>query len=187
MPTKHHNAVDPEIQEMTELHTKQSHIQRILAHRMWLIAMAALAMVTCLPALWSVPFNDDFLQRAELMAPAPAHQALAQVGLEVNEPGDLGTCLPELFVAVAPHKNRSALLNYGALPWWTGPNYKVALLRPLAAFTHWIDTHWLGDSSVWMHTHNVIWLGLIMLMAGVIYRTFMPLSLATAGLGLLLL
>jgi len=151
------------------------------------MAMAVLAMATCLPALWSNAFNDDFLQRAELMSPGPAHQALAQVNLEVNEPGDLGTCLSDLFVAVSPLKNRTALLNYGALPWWTGPNYRVALLRPAAALTHWIDTHWLGNSLVWMHAHNVIWLGLIMVMAGVVYRTFMPLSLVTAGLGLLFL
>ena len=133
---------------MTELQTEQNHIQRILAHRLWLIAMAVLSMVTCLPALWSLPFSDDFLQRAELMAPNPAHQALAQVNLEVNEPGDLGTCLSDLFIAVGPHKNRTALLNYGALPWWTGPNYRVALLRPMATLTHWIDTHWLGLSLI---------------------------------------
>jgi hypothetical protein len=184
---KHHNAADPGIQEMTELQTRQNCIQRILPHRMWAVAMGVLAMVTCLPALWSGLFNDDFLQRAELMSPTPAHQALAQVDLEVHRPGHLGTCLPDLFVAVAPEKNRTALREYGALPWWTGPNYRVALLRPLATLTHWIDTHWLGDSLVWMHAHNVIWLGLILFMAGVIYRAFMPLSLATAGLGLLFL
>ncbi|MCP4455421.1 MAG: hypothetical protein GY809_28510 [Planctomycetes bacterium] len=172
---------------MTEIHEKQHWIQRMLGHNLWPLAMAVLAMVTCVPALWSGLFNDDFLQRAELMAPTAAHQALAQVNLEVNRPGDLGTCLPDLFVAVAPQKNRTALLEYGALPWWTGPNYRVALLRPAATFTHWIDTHWLGDSLVWMHAHNVIWLGLIMFMAGVVYRGFMPLNPMTVGLGLLLL
>ncbi len=172
---------------MTELQTRQNWIPRTLAHPMWVMAMVILALVTCLPALWSGLFNDDFLQRAELMSPTPAHQVLAQVDLEVRNPGHLGTCLPDLFVAVAPEKNRTALLNYGALPWWTGPEYKVALLRPLATLTHWIDTHWLGDSLVWMHAHNVIWLGLILFMAGVIYRTVMPLNLVTAGLGLLLL
>lgn len=121
------------------------------------------------------------------MAPNQSHQALAQVGLDVNEPGDLGTCLSKLFVAVGPSKNRTALLNYGALPWWTGPQYKVALFRPLATLTHWIDSHWLGDSLLWMHAHNVIWLGLILLMSGVIYRTLMPASLAVAGLGLFFL
>lgn len=172
---------------MTDCHTKQNRIQRILAHRMWPAAMVVLAMVTCLPTLESGLFNDDYLQRAELMAPNAAHEALTQVDLEVNEPGRLGTCLPDLFVAVSPDKNRRGLLDYGALPWWTGPNYRVALLRPVATFTHWIDTHWLGDSILWMHTHNVIWLGLIMGMAAVIYRSFMRASLVTAGLALLLL
>ena len=172
---------------MTELQTRQNCIQRVLAHRMWPMAMVLLATAICLPTLWSDPFNDDFMQRAELMAPGAVHQALAEVDLEVDKPGHMGTCLPQMFIAVGPDKNRTALLDYGALPWWTGPNYKVALLRPAAALTHWIDTHWLGDNPVRMHAHNVIWLGLVMAMAGIVYRTLMPLSLVTAGLGLLLL
>ncbi len=172
---------------MTELQTKQNLIQRVLSHPNWLFAMAVLAMVTCLPTLWSGLFNDDFLQRVELIGPDESHQTLAQVGLEVNEPGDLGPCLSKLFIAVGPNKNRGALLDYGALPWWTGPQYKVSLLRPLATLTHWIDAHWLGDSFLWMHAHNIIWLGLIMGIAGVMYRTLMPTGLVAAGLGLLFL
>jgi hypothetical protein len=172
---------------MIEFQMTQNRIQHILTHRAWPAAMAVLAMVTCLPALWSGLFNDDFLQRAELISPTRAHQALANVGLEVNEPGRLRTCLPDLFIAVGPHKNRKALLDYGALPWWTGPNYRVALLRPLATLTHWLDSHWLGDSITWMHTHNVIWLGLVMLLAGVVYRKIMPSSSVAPGLALLFL
>ncbi|MCF7974887.1 MAG: hypothetical protein K9N55_13795 [Phycisphaerae bacterium] len=172
---------------MTELKRTQNHIQRILAHRAWPMIMAILAMVTCVPALWTGLFNDDFLQRAELIAPNEAHQALAHVNLDVNEPGRLRTCLSDLFIAVGPHKNRTALLNYGALPWWTGPNYKVALLRPVATLTHWLDSHWLGDSITWMHLHNVMWLGLVMLTASAVYRTLMPAHLVAAGLALLFL
>jgi len=172
---------------MTELHTKQNKIQEILAHRMWPLAMAVLAMVTCLPGLRTGLFNDDFLQRVELIGPNQAHRALSEVGLDVNEPGHLPTCLSDLFIAVSPGKNRTALLNYGAMPWWTGPHYKVSLLRPLATLTHWMDAHWLGDSVRWMHAHNVIWLGLVFLLAGVIYRTIMPSGLACAGLALLFL
>ena len=172
---------------MTDHHAKPNRLQNILAHPRWCAAMVALAMVTCLPVLQSGLFNDDYLQRAELMAPSAAHLMLAEVELEVNEPGRLRTCLSDLFVAVSPDKNRAALLEYGALPWWTGPNYRVALLRPVATFTHWVDTHWLGDSIVWMHTQNVIWLGLILAMASRIYRSFMHSNLAAAGLALLLL
>ena len=172
---------------MTDTTCQQNRIQRLLTHRVWAPSMIVLTMLTCVPAVFTGFFNDDYLQRAELIAPSTCHDALAQVGLDVNEPGHLTTCLAKVFIAVGPNKNKQALLEYGAMPWWTGPNYNVSLFRPLATLTHWLDSHWLGDSLVWMHTHNILWLGLVIFMAMVVYRALMPSHPVVIGLALLCL
>lgn len=140
-------------------------------HLAWGLALMAILM--SLPALWTDLVNDDFCQRTELLQSRPAHQDLARVGLDTENPGHLPTLLTELFIAVGPDKNREAFKRYGALPWWTGKDYKVSLLRPIAAFTHWVDYQLSPDSIKLMHLHSLLWLGLTVFLVTRLFQHFM--------------
>ncbi len=148
-------------------------------HLAWTLAL--LAMLVSLPALRTGLINDDFCQRTELLSPAQAHRDLARVGLETQNPGHLPTLLAKLFIAVGPHKNREPFKQYGALPWWTGKDYKVSLLRPVAAFTHWIDYQLFPDRIILMHLHSLVWLGLLV---GLVTKSFQHLMGHTCCAGL---
>ena len=160
-------------------------IQSILCYRRLPLVLAGLAMLTSLPVLWSGLLNDDYPQQIELSVPNPAHESLGEVGLGVEGPGDLKVLLPKLFIAVGPNKNKQALLDYGALPWWTSPGYQVSLLRPVAVVTHWLDHRLLGGSVPLMHLHNLLWLGLLVWGVGRLYGHFMPVA-TVAGLAAVL-
>jgi len=140
-------------------------------HLAWILAL--LAMLVSLPALWTDLTNDDFCQRTELLESNQVHEDLARIGLETRNPGHLPTLLAKLFIAVGPHKNRESFKQYGALPWWTGKDYKVSLLRPMAAFTHWIDYQLFPDALVLMHLHSLVWLGIVVFMVTGLFQHLM--------------
>ena len=137
----------------------------------WILGL--LAILLSLPTLRTGLINDDFCQRTELLSPSQAHQALARIGLETQNPGQLPTLLEKLFVAVGPHKNRKAFKHVGALPWWVGKEYKVSLLRPIAAFTHWIDYRLFPNALVLMHLHSLLWLGAMVFLVTRVFQCLM--------------
>lgn len=159
-----------------EKDTRPSTVHRVIQvlqsrHLAW--ALALLAMLTSLPALWTGLTNDDFCQRTESLAPDQVHHDLARVGLDTQNPGHLPTLLTELFIAVGPGKNREAFRQYGALPWWTGKDYKVSLLRPVAALTHWIDYQLYPNTLELMHLHSLLWLGLTVFLVTRLFQYLM--------------
>jgi hypothetical protein len=71
----------------------------------------------------------------------------------------------------------------GRLPWWSSPQLKIAFFRPLSVASHYLD-YWLWPKAPWlMHLHNIAWCGLIVLLAGLLYRRL----LGTGALSLLAL
>jgi hypothetical protein len=58
----------------------------------------------------------------------------------------------------------------GELPWWTAPDLRLAFFRPLSSLSHWLDFRLWPDSPVLMHLHNLAWFGLLVFLAGWIYR-----------------
>ena len=160
-------------------------IQSLLGYKRLSLILAGLTILTSLPALWSGLLNDDYPQQIELSSPNQVHESLDEVGLGVEGPGDFKVLLPKLFIAVGPNKNKQALLDYGALPWWTSPDYQVSLLRPLAVVTHWLDHRLLGGAILLMHLHNLLWLALLVWGVGRLYGHLMPIA-SVAGLAAVL-
>ena len=156
-----------------------------LEHRSFAITLALAAFLFGLPAVWSDLFNDDYCQQIELMSPSAVHSDLDAVGLGIASPGEFNTCLKDVFVAVGPNKNSAQFKDYGALPWWTSTGYRVALFRPLATVTHWLDHHWFGGSVTWMHIHNLLWLAVVVLLVARFHRQFIE-QAWIAGLAALL-
>ncbi len=147
--------------------------------------LAVFAFMVSLPSVRTGLMNDDYMQRMELLNPGPMHERLERVGLGVKDPGRLSMVLSRMFMAVAPGKNREQLRAYGALPWWTGRDYQVSLLRPVAALSHWLDVHVFGDSLVCMHVHNLLWLCAVVGLAAMLYRRFLGVGWIAGLAGLL--
>jgi hypothetical protein len=76
------------------------------------------------------------------------------------------------------------MMDAGFLPWWTLPDLKASFFRPASALTHWLDHLLWPDSPELMHAHNLVWLGLSVLVAGFLYRRMLGATVA-AGLALI--
>lgn len=132
----------------------------------WAAALVAAGL--CLPALGVGLHMDDYAQRMTMLrAPRVLTEPLA---VFASLPGD-----PEL--------NRR-YMDLGILPWWTVPDYRLAFSRILSAVSMWIDYRLWPDSPVLMHAHSLLWLGLMVLVAALLYRRL--LDAWSAGLAALL-
>jgi hypothetical protein len=78
------------------------------------------------------------------------------------------------------------LMNHGVFPWWTDRHVVLAFLRPIAGATHWLDHRLWPSAPALMHVQSLLWLTLLLALAGRIYLRFSP-SPGTALLALLLL
>lgn len=117
-----------------------------------------LAMLACLPALAGGIELDDVFHAAH-----------------AREPGFLRTAFAFFGGAYVPAAD---------LPWWTDPDLRLELLRPVAALTHWLD-HALWPGSPWlMHLHSVLWYGLLVALLQRAYRE-LGLDPSRAALGAL--
>ncbi len=58
----------------------------------------------------------------------------------------------------------------GALPWWTLPNLSMAMFRPLASLSHYIDYSFFPERPLWMHLENCAWYALIVWLVATLYR-----------------
>jgi hypothetical protein len=65
---------------------------------------------------------------------------------------------------------RSRMIEYGFLPWWTSPEWKIAFWRPISAITHWVDYQMWPTDAPLMHLHSVFWYGALILVLFLFYR-----------------
>lgn len=143
------------------------------------------AILVSLPAIGVLPLNDDLVHRAVLLGPCSSTQRLFQAGLVPPGSGRPGSVLSDLFVAVRPGQNLERLRAYGALPWWTCENYRVAFWRPVASFTHWLDYRLFPGSFALMHVHSILWFAAVVSAVAVLYRRLIGVGWAAGLAGLL--
>jgi hypothetical protein len=80
-------------------------------------------------------------------------------------------------------RDRSFLFDCGAIPWWTSPRLTVRFLRPLSSALVWFDQHAFGYEPYYAHVHSLLWWGLGVAAALLLFRRSMkarPAGLATA-------
>jgi hypothetical protein len=107
---------------------------------------------------------------------------------ETGNPADSGsfsTVLCDLFGFGRDPRCLALAKNYGTLPWWTPADFRVALCRPVTAFTHRLDYRLFPDSPVLMHAHNIAWFAAVVFLLTIVYRKLMGAGWA-AGLAALL-
>lgn len=104
-------------------------------------------------------FADDYIQNAYFQTvDAPNTSALKDVGILGDMPtGEFEFVLKNQFNFFDPSVgNDKAMLEYGALPWWTKEGTLLHLFRPVSSFTHWLDYQLWPNNFEMMHLHSLI-------------------------------
>ena len=126
-------------------------VTRVLRDERLPAAAGLLAAVLLVPALWGGFQLDDHLQRHHLLG--------------------LGDDPLQLFVFYdgSTESNR-AEMEAGTLPWWASPDLRHANFRYLSVLSMQLDYLLWPDSPALMHLHSLVWLGLRVGVAGLLYR-----------------
>jgi hypothetical protein len=120
----------------------------------WLAALAALLLA---PSLGVGLVLDDYVIRA----------------VETGRGRDLaGAMTPfDFFRFTGPGRGSvAAMMDQGALPWWSSPGLRLAFFRPLSSASHWIDCHLFPDTPVAMHLVSIAWVAGAVILASLLYR-----------------
>ncbi len=146
-------------------------LRRLLIHRRLPVFVALVGIFLCLPLLWAGFNGDDYFQRAILLGVSP-------VG-EGTEP------VSDLFRFVWGGEQTQRLIDWGFFPWWTNPELRIGLWRPLTVATHLLDYQYWPDLPVLQHVHSLLWFGLGLFLVAMLYRRVHGVGLV-AGLAALL-
>jgi hypothetical protein len=82
----------------------------------------------------------------------------------------------------ASRDDHQRIVDYGRDPWWTHPEYRLAMLRPLASLTHALDYKLFGHEATPQHDHSMVWWALLVAAAGAVLFTALPPLPAAAAL-----
>ena len=110
------------------------------------------------PVLHTGFIVDDYAQLSMMTGTYPVSRA--PLGLFTFTNGD-------------PTENR-ALEDAGFFPWWTHPELKISLFRPLASALMWLDRLCFGDDPLLYHLHSAAWWLGMSITWGLLARSFIP-------------
>ncbi|MGD0654140.1 MAG: hypothetical protein ABSA16_07355 [Thermoguttaceae bacterium] len=147
-------------------------IEKILVSR-WLGPVAALVGVLLVsPSLNLGWFADDFYTRW-ILTQSPAYSDVRPAQSDIFR-----------FFDGDPHRNQR-MKDIGMLPWWVSTGFKISFWKPLTTLTHIIDYKFWPERPDIMHAQNLLWFGLLLLGASLLYRRIMGGSVA-AGISIVL-
>ena len=131
-------------------------LRRCLASRHILWWAPLLAVLLCLGALDQGLQIDDYAHRVALQ------------GIEGFEGAE--RAFWRLFAFADDDATIDMAIEVGSWPWWTGEELRLAFLRPVSGFSHWLDYQLWPDSPWAMHLHSLMWLAGVVGLAGLLYR-----------------
>lgn len=134
----------------------------------WLgcLVIAAIAVRLHWPALRAGLAADDYLQRAMLDGEYPVKRGAWDLYSFLRKPGEL-----------------PILMDAGIAPWWSHPQLRLSLLRPLASLLLWFDHSLLDLNPRSQHVHSLVWLAAFVLVFHLFARRMLsvgPALIATA-------
>jgi len=117
-------------------------MQRVTGKSLAIVALVALAALWLhWPSLGAGLAADDFLNRAMLDGEYPVARSALDLYSFLRRPGELAT-----------------LQDGGIAPWWSHPELKLSLLRPLGSALLWLDHRVLALGPRAQHVHSLVWL-----------------------------
>ncbi|HJN73519.1 MAG TPA: hypothetical protein QGF58_06250 [Myxococcota bacterium] len=131
-------------------------IRRLCESRKAPLLPALISTVLCLPALRTGFFVDDWVHRLKILG-APGWETGLHPALE-------------MFSFMKPGATNDLLISKGILPWYSHPEVRAALFRPLSSMTHVLDWRVFGDAAVMHHLHSLAWWFLGALFVGLLLR-----------------
>jgi hypothetical protein len=138
-------------------HANDSRFTRFLAAPRLGLWLCALAVILTTPALFTGFCQDDWVGRyiySDLPGASDLYHAYAGgYGISNGVPAD-----------------NHWQMEQGHAPWWTYPNLRLALFRPVSLQGHFIDAALWPDSAVGWHAHSLLWFGILVLAATRMYR-----------------
>ena len=135
---------------------------------LWIVGVAVLLTLPSLGAGWVM---DDLVHQAALAPDGPAYLRRA--------PTELYSFMPD------SNAWRREATESGWIPWYADPEMHAELWRPLSSLTLYPDHVWFADRPAFGHLQSVLWYGLLVLLAGLVYRRLSP-TVWVAGLATLL-
>lgn len=70
------------------------------------------------------------------------------------------------------------LMHAGFYPWWTHPEIRLSMFRPLASAMIWLDHRVFGDHALAYHLHSLFWWCAMLVALAYLYRRFLPVPVA---------
>jgi hypothetical protein len=117
------------------------------------------------PSLYAGLRSDDFPQRAMLRGEFAAPRSpLDMFNFVSGEATDL-----------------QRLMDFGYMPWWTVPNLRLRMWRPVASALMVLDQRVLDLSAVAQHAHSLLWYVLLVLVASRLFRRWLQLPAAAVA------
>jgi hypothetical protein len=112
----------------------------------WALGLAALAIIASGLALrWPVLYTgftvDDYAQLAMIHGDYPV--ARAPLSLFTFSDGSV--------------QENTRLRDVGFFPWWSAPDLRLSLLRPISSALMWFDAYAFGRSAFAYHLHSAFW------------------------------
>jgi len=80
-----------------------------------------------------------------------------------------------------PAQLRSLIVS-GQLPWWTTPDLRLHLARPVPSMLLALDHALFGRTALLWHVHSLLWYGALLVAARALFRRLLPPSTATLAL-----
>ena len=78
----------------------------------------------------------------------------------------------------------AALRASGFFPWWSHPELRLSMLRPLSSALMWLDLQLLGDRFRLYHLHTLAWWAGCAAALALVWRRLVPLSVGALALAL---
>jgi hypothetical protein len=132
------------------------------------LTITLLALALYFPALGAGFFEDDWVGMAALE------------GYEISNARPLDLYL----LSSGRPEDVSRLIHEGALPWWTQPNFRFALWRPIASASFLLDHTLFGLDPLGAHVHSLLWFLALLASIWTLYRRAFEPSIALLAFAL---
>ncbi|RLU03938.1 MAG: hypothetical protein D9N11_01640 [Ketobacter sp.] len=142
-----------------------------LSYRMGLAVVLLMVVLTHMPMPFNSLSTDDYLIRANIVG----EKTLFEKGMILADPDKSVTqgLLQAFHFYSPPAETVQAYKDYGNLPWWAASAPKMNPLRPVSAFTHWLDYRIAPNWLPFQMLHSLVYL---LLLGYCTYRLFWKLS-----------